>query len=91
MAVMSKTFRAYDMNQQLLLPPDLRQWLPDDHLSIYVSDVIEALDLAAIIKKYEEGGRSCRAAIPSGADGEAVDLWILHWSDVVAKAGTGYL
>lgn len=51
---MSKTFRAYDMNQQLLLPPDLRQWLRDDHLALYLSDVVEALDLSAIINKYEE-------------------------------------
>jgi len=52
---MSKTFRAYDMNQQLLLPPDLRQWLQDDHLALYVSDVVEALDLSEFIKSYEEG------------------------------------
>jgi len=52
---MSKTFRAYDMNQQLLLPPDLRQWLRDDHLALYVSDVVEALDLSAFINSYEEG------------------------------------
>jgi transposase len=52
---MSKTFRAYDMNQQLLLPPDLRQWLHDDHLALYVSDVVEALDLSAFINSYEEG------------------------------------
>src|SRR5919106_2040923 len=52
---MSKTFRAYDMNQQLLLPPDLRQWLRDDHLALYVSDVVEALDLSGIINKYQEG------------------------------------
>src|SRR5712664_3237366 len=52
---MSKTFRAYDMNQQLLLPPDLRQWLRDDHLALYVSDVVEALDLSRILNKYEEG------------------------------------
>jgi len=52
---MSKTFRAYDMNQQLLLPPDLRQWLRDDHLALYVSDVVEALDLTGILNKYEEG------------------------------------
>src|SRR6266446_3488865 len=52
---MSKTFRAYDMNQQLLLPPDLRQWLRDDHLALYVSDVVEALDLSGILNKYEEG------------------------------------
>ena len=52
---MGKTFRAYDMNQQLLLPPDLRQWLRDDHLALYVSDVVDALDLSPIINKYEEG------------------------------------
>jgi transposase len=52
---MSKTFRAYDMSQMLLLPPDLRQWLRDDHLALYVSDVVEALDLTGILKVYEEG------------------------------------
>jgi len=51
---MSKTFRAYDMNQQLLLPPDLRQWLPADHLALYISDVVESLNLAGILKAYEE-------------------------------------
>ena len=52
---MGKTFRAYDMNQQLLLPPDLRQWLREDHLALYVSDVVESLDLSAITKVYDEG------------------------------------
>jgi transposase len=52
---MGKTFRAYDMNQQLLLPPDLRQWLRADHLALYVSDVVEALDLSGITKVYDEG------------------------------------
>jgi len=52
---MGKTFRSYDMNQQLLLPPDLRQWLRADHLALYVSDVVEALDLSGILKVYEEG------------------------------------
>jgi transposase len=52
---MSKTFRSYDMNQQLLLPPDLRQWLPADHLALYISDVVESLNLAGILNSYEEG------------------------------------
>lgn len=52
---MGKTFRPYDMNQQLLLPPDLREWLPADHLALYVSDVVETLDLSGIVKVYEEG------------------------------------
>ncbi len=30
---MSKTFRPYDPEQQLLLPAALREWLPEDHLA----------------------------------------------------------
>ena len=52
---MGKTFRAYDMGQLLLLPPDLRQWLPDDHLALYLSDIVEQLDLSVILKPYAEG------------------------------------
>jgi transposase len=52
---MGKTFRAYDLSQMLLLPPDMRQWLRDDHLALYVSDIVEQLDLSAILNGYEEG------------------------------------
>lgn len=52
---MGKTFRSYDLNQQLLLPPDLRQWLRADHLALYLSDLVEALDLSGILHVYEEG------------------------------------
>jgi transposase len=51
---MGKTFRSYDLNQRLLLPPDLRDWLRDDHLALYVSDVVEQLDLSEILNSYEE-------------------------------------
>lgn len=52
---MGKTFRSYDMNQRLLLPPDLREWLRPDHLALYISDLVESLDLSGILKVYEEG------------------------------------
>lgn len=52
---MSKTFRPYELNQRLLLPPDLRDWLPEGHLALFVSDVIDALDLSAIFQVYEQG------------------------------------
>jgi len=52
---MGKTFRAYDMNQQLLLPPDMREWLREDHLALYVNDLVESLDLSGITKVYDEG------------------------------------
>ena len=52
---MGKTFRPYDLSQLLLLPPDVRQWLRADHLALYVSDMVEQLDLSAIVNAYEEG------------------------------------
>src|SRR5256886_12967858 len=50
---MGKTFRSYDLNQRLLMPPDLREWLRDDHLALYISDVVEQLDLSEIMNSYE--------------------------------------
>jgi transposase len=52
---MSKTFRPYDLDQRLLLPPDLREWLPEGDLALFISDVVDTLDLSAIVRRYEEG------------------------------------
>jgi len=54
---MAKTFRPYLPEQNLLLPASLREWLPDDHLSYFVSDVVDQLDLSAIESVYEEEDR----------------------------------
>lgn len=54
---MAKTFRTYLPEQNLLLPASLREWLPDDHLSYFVSDVVDQLDLSAIESVYEEEER----------------------------------
>jgi len=43
------------LNQRLLLPPDLREWLPEGHLALFVSDVVDALDLSALFVVYEQG------------------------------------
>jgi hypothetical protein len=45
---MPKGYRAYLPEQDLLLPPSLRQWLEEDHLVYFVSDVVDQLDLSAI-------------------------------------------
>src|ERR1700683_4382833 len=50
---MAKTFRTYLPEQNLLLPASLREWLPDDHLAYFVSDVVDQLDLSAIECVYE--------------------------------------
>src|SRR2546428_4257442 len=54
---MAKTYRSYLPEQDLLLPPSLRDWLPDDHLVYFVSDVVDALDLSAIMSVYEDEDR----------------------------------
>ena len=52
---MTKTFRAYSLDQQLLLPPDMRSWLPEGDVALFVSDVVDQLDLSAIYGAYESG------------------------------------
>jgi transposase len=54
---MAKTYRPYVPEQDLLLPPSLREWLPEDHLAFFVSDLIDQLDLSAITSRYEEEDR----------------------------------
>ena len=50
---MSKTYLPYDPDQQLLLPAALQEWLPDDHLAYFISDVVDQLDLSDITARYE--------------------------------------
>jgi transposase len=54
---MAKTYRTYLPEQNLLLPASLREWLPDDHLVYFVSDVVDQLNLSTIESVYEEDDR----------------------------------
>ena len=45
---MSKSYRPYGPDQQLLLPAALREWLPDDCLAYFISDVVDELDLSEV-------------------------------------------
>lgn len=51
---MAKTFRAFDRDQMLLMPPSLHDWVPEDHLARFVADVVSTLDLRAIEDTYTE-------------------------------------
>ena len=55
---MSKTFRPYDPDQMFLMPVSMREWLPKEHLAYFVSDVVDEMDLSAIMRRYtaEERG-----------------------------------
>jgi len=63
---MGKSFRADDLNQSLLFPPSLHDWLPDNHLARFLADVVTALDLDAIYTSYnEKDGRGMSAYAPA--------------------------
>jgi len=62
---MGKSFRSDDVDQLLLLPPSLHDWLPEKHLARFLVDVVDALDLGAIYGSYEEkDGRGQSAYSP---------------------------
>jgi len=43
-----KRFKPYQPNQLLLLPPDMKDWLPDDDLVYFIMEMLDQLDLSAI-------------------------------------------
>jgi len=54
---MGKTYRPWDPDQSWLLPPSPRDWLPEDDLVYFVLDTVRELDIAAIMRKYEQEER----------------------------------
>ena len=55
----SKTFREYNLDQQLLLPPNMKEWLPAEHLVYMILDVVAALDFTPVLDHYSgsKGGQ----------------------------------
>ena len=51
---MSKPYKPYQPEQDLLLPPSLKDWLPERHLAYFVSEVVDELELSAIYAVYEK-------------------------------------
>jgi transposase len=53
---MAQNFIACDREQELLLPPSLREWLPQDHFALFVLDAVEAMDLTAFLAACRHDG-----------------------------------
>jgi transposase len=58
---MARDFLPYTLDQRLLLPPDMRSWLPEGHLALWVSDVVSELDLSKIYAAYKRNDDRGRA------------------------------
>jgi transposase len=54
--LVGRNFLACDREQELLLPPSLREWLPDGHLAWFVLDAVEAIDLTGFYADYRDDG-----------------------------------
>ena len=53
---MSKHFRPWNIDQTLLLPPNVRDFVPKDHVSRFIVELVrESLDLKAIMCSYVSG------------------------------------
>lgn len=52
---MAKTFKSWDVDQVVLLPPSVQELVPAGHLAHFVRDLVrESLDVSAILKPYTE-------------------------------------
>jgi transposase len=57
--------RVADLDQLMVMPPSVRDWLPEDHLAFFVLDVVAELDLARFYGAYRSDGRGGSVYDPS--------------------------
>jgi transposase len=62
---MAQNFIACDREQELLLPPSLRDWLPEGHLAWFVIDAVAQLDLTVFHAAYRADGHGRPAHDPA--------------------------
>src|SRR3954464_11971075 len=62
---MQQNFIESSREQGFLLPPDVREWLPADHLAWFVLDVVAVMDLAGFYAAYRADGHGRAACEPS--------------------------
>ena len=62
---MAQNFIAVDRDQAFLMPPSLREWLPENHLAWYVLDAVAEMDLSAFYARYRRDGWGRPAYEPS--------------------------
>jgi transposase len=63
--VVAQNFLPCDREQELLLPPSLREWLPEGHLAWFVIDAVAQLDLSGFYAAYRADGHGRAAHDPS--------------------------
>jgi transposase len=62
---MAQNFLACDRGQSFLLPPDVREWLPETHLAWFVIDAVAVMETSRFYAAYREDGHGRAAYEPS--------------------------
>ncbi len=57
MAGMARFKKGDDLNQQYLLPPSVKDWLPEDHLAWYIHDAVGSLCTDELLDRYRVCGK----------------------------------
>jgi transposase len=51
-------FKRYEMGQMMLLPPNLEEMIPEKHLVRVINQLVEEMDMGALVRQYKGGGTS---------------------------------
>src|SRR5215216_2705429 len=62
---MAQNFIGCDREQAFLMPPSLREWLPEDHLAWFVIEAVDSMDLTGFYADYRDDGHGRAAYEPS--------------------------
>ena len=82
---MVKTFRRFEPDQVLLMPPSLADWLPEGHLARFVAELVdEVLDLGPDLRRLHRG-----AGVPPNDPRLMVRLLVYGYTTRVRSAATG--
>ena len=54
---MGYKFRGQNLDQGYLLPPDMRDWLPDNHLVFFLIEIIDKVDIKPIMRRFRNDGK----------------------------------
>src|SRR3954454_17060002 len=76
---MGQNFIGCDRDQSFVLLPDVREWLPEDHLAWFVIDAVGVIDTRAFYTAYREDGHGRAAYEPSMMLALVLYCWSRGW------------
>ena len=61
---MARFYIPVDRDQEFLLPVSMREWLPEDHLALFVIELVATLELSGLHRSYRSGAQAAAPTTP---------------------------